>query len=62
VVPFGYVSLNPSAEYLLFTLGPVPASQAFTIPLLGGITIALQAGMGTPSGAGQASNPVTVTL
>jgi hypothetical protein len=61
-VPLGYVSLNLGADYLLIPLGPAPASQSFTIPLLGGIAIALQAGTVTPSGAGQVSNPVTIEL
>jgi hypothetical protein len=62
VSPLGFVSPDLAFEVLLFPFGIPPASQAWTIPLLGGAPIALQAGFILPSGSGQLSNPVIVLL
>jgi hypothetical protein len=62
VSPLGFVHIDPFAGYLLFPFGPIPASQSFTIPVLGGVSIMLQAAAVAPSGFGQTSNPVTMVL
>lgn len=60
--PWGHLYVDPYQPWVLLPFGPLPASQSFTLPLLGGMPVEMQAAVAGSASSGQLSNPLLVTF